>query len=262
MPAVTPAPPAPDPTLPPNTPDVAAQQQKSPYALTREAVQAALDRGELSQALLLLSDWYGDPSLTIQETQELSVLLSQLAGTVIYSTESLLEPPYVVQPGETLQDIAQRYSVPWQLLARINGVAEPQALQPGQSLKVVRGPFSAMIDLSERRLTLMLDRHYAGQFPVEVDPANTIEEGHWSISQKLLTPGDVPMVGSSARSSSEQYSIMLANAAGMGQPAVLRSGNSPAAAGEPVGRVLRLNTTDVQDIYGILSLGSSVTIRR
>ena len=267
-------------TLPPagNTPPVnvpgsvandakaagAAQPQSSPFSATRLAVQAALDRGELSQALLLLSDWYGDPSLSPAETQEVDLLLSQLAGSVIYSTEPRLEPPYMVQAGENLKEIAQKYDVPWQLLAKINRVTSPDGLQPGQQLKVVRGPFSALVDLSQRRLTLMLDRRYAGQFPIEVDPTTSVEEGHWTINQKLITPGNVGPAGSASAAPSDQKSIMMTNTSGgASQIAILRGANSSAPGlTDPAGRVIRLKTQDVEDVYDILSLGSQVVIRR
>jgi len=148
------------PAEPVTTPSVAVatQGESSLFSATRLAAEAALDRGELSQALLLLSDWYDDPSLSATESQEVNDLLRQLAGSVIYSTEHRLEPPYMVQAGEQIEDIAQKYQVPWQLLAKINGISPADPLQPGQKLKVVRGPFSALIDLGRRKMTLMLAR--------------------------------------------------------------------------------------------------------
>jgi hypothetical protein len=238
--------------------------QASMFSAARLAVQSALDRGELSQALLLLSDWYGDPSLTAAESAEVQELLGQLAGSVIYSRENRLEPPYIVQSGERLEDIAQKYNVPWQLLAKINGLASPEQLQPGQQLKVVRGPFSARIDLSERTLVLMLNRRYAGQFSVQVDPTTSVEEGSWSVNQKLLTPGSVGALNSAAATPSEERSILLTNTGGVtNQVAILRAaGPASATAAEPAGRVIQLKGADVQDVYDILSLGSQVTIRR
>ena len=85
------------------------------------------------------------------DTQKVETLLGQLAGTVIYSTEHQLEPARVVKPGETLETIAKEYNVPWQLLAKINGIPAPDQLRPGQELKVVRGPFSAVVDLHRSR---------------------------------------------------------------------------------------------------------------
>lgn len=240
----------------------AAEAQASLFSATRIAVEAALDRGQLSQALLLLSDWYGDPSLSPQEKQEVNQLLGQLAGSVIYSTEHRLEPPYMVQSGERLQDIAARYEVPWQLLAKINGITNPDQLQTGQQLKVMRGPFSATIDLSQQRITLMLNRRYAGQFTLEVDPVTTVEEGHWAVNQKLLTPGNVNQISAAPVTPTEARSLVLTNTAGGTNQLVIVRGSQAAAATDPAGRVIRLSSADVGDVYDILSLGSEVTIRR
>ncbi len=246
------------------TVDAASQGKSSLYSVTRLAAEAALDRGELSQALLLLSDWYDDPSLSATESQEVNELLRQLAGTVIYSTEHRLEPPYMVQAGEQLEDIAQKYQVPWQLLAKINGISPADQLQPGQKLKVVRGPFSALVDLGRRKMTLMLDRRYAGQFSLDVDPASTVEEGHWAVNQKLLTPGNVASIGSASGVPSEDRSLMLSSPNGSANQLVIirgSSANTPTTA-DPAGRTIRLNPQEVGDIYDILSLGSRVVIRR
>lgn len=243
-----------------------APAAKSMYASVRVAVQGALDRGELAQALLLLSDWYGDPSLTPDETKEVETLLGQLAGSVIYEGPPAhrLEQPYIVQAGETLDAIAEKYSVPTALLAKINGIANPATLEAGRELKVLRGPFSAIVDLSERKMTLMLDRRYAGQFALELDPAVTIEEGQWKVDQKLLSPAAGGLYGQPAGATGEDRSLLLANLAAPAVPAVVVRGpgqNDPVAAAS-AGRTVRLKGTEVNDVYDILSVGSRVTVRR
>ncbi len=263
-PAVAESPNAAERTLPVTpTPKATAQAQSSVFSATRTAVQAALDRGELSQALLLLSDWYGDPSLSASETEEVNTLLSQLAGSVIYSTEHRLEPPYMVQSGERLEMIAKEYDVPWQLLAKINGITSADQLQPGQQLKVVRGPFSALIDISRRQMTLMLDRRYAGRFSLDIDPGVTVEEGQWEVNQKLLTPAGASLPGTVPTTPTEARSLMLASATGTAsQVAILRGAAAPNPLTEPAGRVMQMNPSDAEDVFDILSLGSRVVIRR
>jgi len=249
------------PTIPPA--NSAAQAQSSIFSVTRLAVQAALDRGELSQALLLLSDWHGDPSLSSSEVTYVKSLLGQLAGSVIYSTEHRLEPPYMVQAGERLEMIAKKYDVPWQLLAKINGITSADQLQPGQQLKVMRGPFSALIDISQRKMTLMLDRRYAGRFTLNLDPNVTVEEGQWEVNQKLLTPANVSLPGASPTTSTEERSLMLSSTdASATQVVILRGSTATNSIADPAGRVLRLNPTDAADVFDILSLGSKVVIRR
>jgi len=237
--------------------------QSSLFAATQRAVQAAIDRGELSQALLLLSDWYGDPSLSQKEAQDVQTLLAQLAGTVIYSTEPRLEDPYLVKAGETLEDIAKAHKVPWQLLAKINSVADPDRLQAGQELKVLRGPFSAVVDIRQRRMTLMLDRRYAGQFRIEFDSSISVEEGHWVVNQKLLTPTGLGPGERAPTTPTEDRSLTLSKSNGeTSQLAILRDTGRNSPPSEPVSRVIRLDPTDVADVYDILSLGSKVIIRR
>jgi LysM repeat protein len=235
------------------------------FAAARVAAQGALDRGELAQALSILSEWHGDPSLTPTEAKEVDELLSQLAGSVIYEGPPAhrLAAPHIVQFGETLQTIAAKYDVPWQLLAKINGVADPSKLTQGQVLKVVPGPFSALIDLSERTMTLMLDRRYAGEFAFEIEPTATVEEGEWKVDQKQLTPA-ISGLYSAPGADTEDRSLRLANLANpTGAPAIVRGPGAPdPVSAAPRDRVLKLKTSDMGDVFDILSEGSRVTIRR
>ncbi len=51
-----------------------------------------------------------------------------------YNTRTLT---YTVQPGNTLGEIAQRYGTTYQELAKINGIANPNLIFPGQVLKII-----------------------------------------------------------------------------------------------------------------------------
>ena len=84
----------------------------------------------LVEALSELSKWYDHPALSAGEQTQLVELLGQLAGTVIYSHDAWLGPPYVVQAGDTLESVGQQCQVPWQLLAKINGIENPRQLAP------------------------------------------------------------------------------------------------------------------------------------
>jgi LysM repeat protein len=249
------------PTADPASPTTATKAQ---YATARVEVQAALGRGDLAEALTLLSQWYDDPALTADEQKEVEMLLGQLAGSVIYEGPPAhrLEKAYTVQAGETLQQIADKYNVPMQLLAKINGIADPSKLQAGQELKVVRGPFSAIVDLSERKMTLMLDRRYAGKFPIEIDPTATIEEGQWQVDQKLLTPGGGGLYAQAA-GGGEDRSLLLVNAAKAATQTILvRGPGNDLASGQPASRIIRLKAGDVSDLYDILSEKSRITVRK
>ena len=144
------------------------QKQPSAFASAWADAHEKLTNGRYVEALAVLSAWYDDPTLGIEESQRLEDLLGQLAGTVIYSQEDLLLPPHIVAPGDTLQTIAMTVGVPWQLLGKINGVDNPNSLLPGEAIKLVRGPFDAVVSVSRRRLSLQLGGNYAGSFPVVI----------------------------------------------------------------------------------------------
>jgi LysM domain len=232
-------------------------------------IQAALERGDLAAAHQLLSKWYNDDSLTPAEAEKVESLLGQLAGSVVYSTEHELEPAYTVRPGQTLESIAKDYNVPWQLLAKINGVPAVDAVQPGQKLKVMRGPFSAVVDLRRNQLTLMLDGRYAGKFPITVPTGSTVTDGQWLVDQKLITaPTSVTQTSYAPTPAAVERAIVLRGAdPTTGKPAptgpTLTIASAVLATG-PEGKspAIRISTQDAEELSDILSVGSRVTIRR
>ena len=137
-------------------PPVAAMPSSAAFATAWADAHEKLTAGRYAEALTALSVWYDDTSLGLEESHRLEDLLGQLAGTVIYSQQDLLLPPHVVGPGENLPAIASQLGVAWQLLAKINGVTDPMQLVPGEHLKLIRGPFDAVVSISRRRLSLQL----------------------------------------------------------------------------------------------------------
>jgi LysM repeat protein len=254
-------------TSPPEsiTPTAQPSAAGATFAASWPAIQAALDQHDLKKAHQLLSKWHSDETLAPADAQKVETLLGQLAGTVIYSTEHRLEPPRVVKPGETLETIAKEYNVPWQLLAKINSIPAPDQVRAGQELKVVRGPFSAVVDLRRSELTLEVDGRYAGTFPVAVVPGTTVAEGQWLVDQKLVgtqTPGTATAAASAAVA---DRSIVLRNGASPGGPPngpTLTIASNPPAGANPGAAAIRVAPQDAEDLSDILSIGSRVSVRR
>jgi lipoprotein-anchoring transpeptidase ErfK/SrfK len=234
----------------------------SEFALAIEAARHDLESGQLASALQKLSVWYDDSRLSPQEQQQLNQLLDQVAGTVVYSTQHLMEPPYEVQPGERLEDIAQRYSVPWELLAKVNGIDDPSGLRPGERLKVVRGPFSALVSLDKRQLTLLTaSGAYAGRFNIGIGREHPPREGVFAVSDKVVNP--VYHGADRAVSAGDQGNPLGLRWIGLGSELGIHGTNQP----ENIGRTdlngsISLGPRDVEDVFDILSVGSRVVIRR
>lgn len=257
---LTPVGPAPSQSIAPTSSDTS-------FAASWPTIQTALDRGDLKQAHQLLSKWHGNESLSPADAQRVETLLGQLAGTVIYSTEHQLEAPRVVKPGESLETIAKEYNVPSQLLAKINGIQSSEQPRPGQELKVVRGPFSAVLDLHRSEVTLTVDDRYAGKFHVTVPPGNSLTDGQWLVDQKLVGPPSTANPSAYATTPvPADRTIILRNVDNGNSPAgtptlLIASGSTPPglAANPPA---LRVSPQDAEELSDILSIGSRVTVRR
>jgi LysM repeat protein len=252
---------APPPLTPPSDP---APPEARPGAASSAAFAAAwedahgkLSAGRYAEALGALSVWYDDPSLGLEESQRLEDLLGQLAGTVIYSQQDLLLPPHVAAAGETLPAIAAPLGVTPELLAKINGVPDPNQLIPGEHLKVIRGPFDAVVSISRRRLSLQLNGNFAGSFPVVVGrqfltrvggslPVTDVQRGG---------QGDVALTATGAN----QNRRMIALGEGMTIEAVddptVANDNTPPAS-------LVVSVRDLGELIDILGPGSRVLVRQ
>jgi hypothetical protein len=244
---------------------VAGEHADRQFESTMADAQADLDSGQLDEALLKLTPWFGDPRLSEGSRAQLVSLLDQLAGSVIYSREHFLEPPYEVKNGDTLENIAERYQIPWQLLAKINGITDPRVVQPGEVLKVVRGPFAAVVDLTTHELTLVLsDRNmsdlpedrYAGRFPVRVNLTDALpSRPRFAVLERLPEP-PVEALSVAATKPPGQW-IGLEGDIG------IHGGDftSPNP-GPPLPNCIQLSRRDMENLHDILSVGSNVFIRR
>jgi LysM repeat protein len=244
-----------------------AAEVRKRFAELMEDAQRELRQGEYAKVHLKLSQVYEFPDLAAEESRQLTEILDQLAGTVIYSRQHLLEPAYVVKAGETLPQIAERYNVPWQLLAKINGIRDPDRLPPGRSLKVVRGPFDAVISLDRFEMVLMVGGCYAGRFPIGTGRDLPQREGSFIVKRKSGAPGESgPGRGDDLRGSGNSpsnYVIELSDRVaiqGTNDAKRLRRSDNPGS--------ICLGPRDIGDVYDILSAdsasspGSKITIRR
>ena len=209
--------------------------------------QTELNQGRLVDALRELSSWYDNPIVTPDEQSQLVDLLGQLAGTVIYSRKSYLGPPYVVRAGESLETIARDCQVPWQLLAKINGLTGPDGLIPGQELKIIRGPFQAQLNAKGQWLALFVDGLYAGRFRVQCDATINKPDGSYPV---VKFPGGAVAQGQST--AANRY-------ISLGGDLHMLVSTDPAPPGQTV---VRISPQDMGDVYDMLSERSEVIIRR
>ena len=235
-------------------------KQKDSAAFTAAWTDAhnKLEAGRYAEALAVLSVWYDDSSLSVEENHQLERLLGQLAGTVIYSTQDMLLPPHTVAAGETLKTIAKPLNIPWEILSKINGL-ESDKLTTGQRIKVLRGPFDAVVSVSRRRLSLQVGGRYAGTFPAAIGKGFIDRTG--SSVQLLEIQTNTETQGPQAVSVSYQSSSRVAIILGDGlriQPAV----DPSFVMKDPEDNVLLVSSADFNDLVGILGQGSQLLVQK
>jgi LysM repeat protein len=240
--------------------------QAATFGAAWTTIQPKLVGGKLSDALEDLTAWHNHPSLTPTEQAFVQRLLGELAGTVIYSNEHLMAAPYRVQAGERLADVAEKHQISAELLAKINGIDPQSVLRPGDAIKVVKGPFSAIVDVAAGQLTLMVDGRYAGSFSLAglgsslSTKMRAGERVELTVSQKTVAPiyngpqGEID--AGKPNNPLGQHLVAL------GSELALHGTNPQAArADQPAGGI-RMNPADIAEVYDILTVGSRVVVRK
>ena len=194
---------------------------------------------QFSTALTELTSYYN--SSVYGSDEKLLKWLDLLAAKVIYSPENhLRDRPYVVQPGDKIADLARRWKIPAQLIYNTNRekITDPNNMPPGTELKIIQGPFDAVVDSKNGLMTLFLQGMYAGRF--SVSGASAIPQGEFRIVDKSV-----------AKKAGMPHWINLSNGTNI-------FGTDQRVTGSDVG----LNPGDAADVFAILSAASKVRVLR
>lgn len=152
---------------------------------------AALDRGEQVSGREMLSRSLAgraaDPAANAVRGE-----LSQLAEAMLFSRAVIPDDPltaaHIVAGGESLHVIAKRNRITETLLASINQISNPSQLRAGARIKVLHGPFRAVIYKSLHRLDIYLGDDYVRSFRVGLGTNGGTPLGQWRVDTKLSNP--------------------------------------------------------------------------
>lgn len=245
---------------PSNDPNQAAL---SPFGPVMKETQQLINENKLSEALTRLTRLYDDPTMSASEQQQVNELLNQLAGVVIYSSKHhLLASPHRINPGETLDVIAKQHNVPWEMLAKINGLTAPNQLPVGEFLKVVPGPFRAEIDLKKQKLTLFLRDQFAGSFDiVNLGSESQYVPTDFTVQKRALNPTYGNSELKQSYGSGDPHNPLGNFALQLSERMMIHGHGAQVPINDPRGSI-RLTAKDAEDVHDILSEGSQVKIRR
>lgn len=198
----------------------------------------------------------------------LQTRIDTTAKSIYFDAQPHYMAAYEVQPADQLRIIGEQYSVPWEYLARLNRIADPGRMRAGQSLKVIKGPFSAFVDLSDFTLTVHAHGYYVRRYPIGIGQDGTTPVGEFQVVLKEANPkywgpeGNVLERDDPGNPLGERW-IGLDDGEGRPTSYGIHGTIDPGSIGKAESRgCIRLRNEDVAEIYDLLGVGSQVVIQR
>ena len=235
---------------------------KARMAAANEPVDfAAIDQliadGEDVEANFQLSNLYWkQPEIR----KQLAERLRAVSYRIYFAPQPHYMDGHVVEAGDTLQNIAKQSDVSWEYLAKLNRT-DPKKIRPGQNLKLIRGPFAAVIDLSDMDLTIHSHGHFVHAFPIGLGKDSSAPLGTFKVQEKQRDPTYYGPEGviehDDAKNPLGEYLLDLGNNYSIHGTIDESSIGKAESQG-----CIRLKNRDIADVYDLLTTDSEVLIRR
>jgi lipoprotein-anchoring transpeptidase ErfK/SrfK len=192
--------------------------------------------------------------------------LGRIADETILSAAMVAGDPlverYVIRTGDVLAKIAAANRISPDLLAIINGMADKNLIREGQTIKVVKGPFRAVVRKSEYRLDVFLGDVFVRQYKVGLGADDSTPTGEWRVSTKLVNPTYYPPRGGKIVSADDPENplgerwiglVGLSGEALDQQRYGIHGTNEPDSIGKSVSMgCIRMHNADVEQVYAYL----------
>ena len=177
-----PQPALPEPVKPKPSPGEQLLQQGSQAFTAGNYIDA---RDKLSQAAAL--------GLTEQQDGQVRQMLNTAADKWLFSRNVCdndnLCSMYKVASGDRLTSIGKANDVPWQLIQRINNMADAANLRAGEDIKLLKGPFHVTVDRKRFLMTVYLGDVMVRSYPVGLGAQERqTPAGVWLVKLKQPNP--------------------------------------------------------------------------
>ncbi len=200
---------APQPVQPPPAPEPEPQMQPETAkpaveskVLDSQAVEliseagADIKAGRIIAARDKLNNVLLSVPLSSKQHQAIKATLANLSKKWLFSRDphsgDTLTATYKVQQGDLLSQVAKQYHVPYEILLTINNIRRPENLRAGETIKVIKGPFHAIIYRSTFTLDLYLgNKTYVKSYKVGLGEEGLgTPTGKWRVKPggKLIKP--------------------------------------------------------------------------
>ncbi len=242
------------------TEDTTAKADSSHIVLADElqAIDDQIASGETLAAHRALSKLYWNHK---EHRADLQPRLDASARAIFFQPQPHFVEPYTIQPNDQLRVIANKYHLSWEYLARLNKT-EPRRIQLGQKLKVVKGPFAAIVDLQDFALTVHLQGYYVKRYDVGIGKDGSSPLGKFSVLNKVENP---QYTGPDGRviSGDDPMNPLGERWIDLGDSYGIHGTIDPDSIGKAASRgCIRLRDKDVTEVYDFLVKDSEVVIRK
>lgn len=231
---------------------------KSTPLLDRTKIEQLIELGDLVTAQRELSRWYWQkPELR----ESLRPKLDEMALSLYFAPQPLFRDAYVVQAGDQLRVIAQRHKMSWEYLAKLNRT-DPKKIREGQKLKVVDGPFGAVVFLSNYELIVHLQGSFVKSYRVGAGKVGTTPLGTFAVKNKLADPtyygpDGLVIANNDPKNPLGERWIDIGDSYG------IHGTIEPDTIGKNESRgCIRMLNAEVEEVYDFLVVGSEVRIIR
>lgn len=250
-----------------------------------EDAQVLLAKGEPLSARKAMNTALHLRGANEHDRQRARDALSELNEQLVFSPNAVPGDPisfsYTVAQDEFLSTIVRKnqLGVDWRAILDINRIPRPESIRPGQTLKLIRGPFHAIVSKGAYRVDLYwgpADRAgewlYIRSFTAGLGQDDSTPTGNFKVKNRLEDPAWTnPRTGERFSSDNPKNPIgeYWIGLEGVGESAVHRSyGLHGTIAPDSVGRqdsmgCIRMLPEDIRVLFSLLREGESVVqIRR
>ena len=208
--------------------------------------------------------------MPLTEVQRINIKrkLSELSEIWLFSNQvedgDTLCSYYKVKSGDLLSNIGKVNCVPWELLLKLNHMSRAENLRAGARIKIVKGPFHAIVNRDSFTLDLYLGQTFVKSYKVGLGKeGHNTPKGMWMVkNEKLISPNWTdPDTGKLYDATNPDYPlgkrwVGLKGLSGEAEGSfgfALHGTNEPESIGKRSSRgCIRLHDKDILEIYDLM----------